>query len=203
MGDHRGHIAVLQDDGHLTGAAVAALHAVSGVDTALLRAAKVRPSSANWLHAPWYPYRRGGALTIGRTIWFTGISFSKHGLGDGSPSSTLRWLLHLAHEVGHLAQAERFGPSLWGKTRYVAAFAWQYATRALLRRRPIHDGSPLEREADAGRRVLRAVVGDQQERHPLVAAVHGHAAPVVERWCVQHRQYLAEIAGRVQAGNLA
>lgn len=198
-----GTISVLQPDGHLTEAAQLALHTVCNVDPELLRSVRIRPSASNWLYAPWYPYRRGGALTIGRTIWFTGIWFSPNGHGDGSPASTLRWLLHLAHEVGHLPQAERFGQSLGGKLRYVAAFAWQYGKRAVLFRRPVHDGSPLEREADLGRQVMQALIRDHGSRHPLVAAVHQDSPRLVAEWHVQQGKLLAELQGTLRTGHLA
>lgn len=179
-------------DGRLTGTAVVLLHAVTGVDESLLRRARIRPATSNWLRAPWYPYSRGGALTVGRTIWFTRAWYHPKGLGDGSLHATHRWLLHLAHEAGHLPQAERFGLSLPGKARYVAAFAWQYGSRALLFRRPVHDGSPLEQEADIGRQVLLHMLGSLGERHPVVVAVHRADTASVEAWCrLQSAQLLA------------
>ncbi|MEO7082506.1 MAG: hypothetical protein ABIY71_13315, partial [Flavobacteriales bacterium] len=107
--------APLHEDGSLTEATIVLLHAVSGVEEELLHAVRIRPSRSNWLRVPWYPYHRGGAITVGRTIWFTRIWFAPDGLGDGSLRSTWKWMLHLAHEVGHLPQAERFGRSLIGK----------------------------------------------------------------------------------------
>lgn len=196
-------IAALQQDGHLTEAAVVVLHAVSGVPLHLLRAVRVRPASTNWLHAPWYPYRRGGAITVGRTIWYTRIWFSPDGYGDGSPGSTLQWMLHLAHEVGHLPQAERFGRTAWGKLRYVAAFTGQYMGRALLFRRPVHDGSPLEREADVGRQVLQALVREDMGQHPLIAAVHERSPELAERWCSTRQPYLAGLVGDCREKSLA
>lgn len=171
MAQRRSSIAVLQADGKLTPATIELLHAVTGVDTGLLQTVRISPANKNWLHAPWYPYHRGGALTIGHTIWFTRKWFAANGYGNGTPESTLRWLLHLAHEVGHLPQAERFGRSLWGKVRYVATFTGQYAKRALLFQWPVHDGSPLEREADRGRQVLAKLI-DDQTGHPIVMAIH-------------------------------
>lgn len=182
-------------NGRLSDTAVVLLHAVTGVDENLLRHARIRPAASNWLHAPWYPYSRGGALTLGRTIWFTRAWYRPDGLGDGSLHATYRWLLHLAHEAGHLPQAHRFGLSLPGKARYVAAFAWQYGSRALLFRRPVHDGSPLEREADIGRQVLLRMLQPLGERHPLVeAALHGDLA-AVQAWCrAEGQQLLALLA---------
>ncbi|MCC6840223.1 MAG: hypothetical protein IT230_08705 [Flavobacteriales bacterium] len=186
--------APLVHDGTLTEAAMELLHAVSGVDKALLRAARIRPSRSNWLHAPWYGRRRGGALTMGRTIWFTANWFDPKGLGSGSLKATYAWLLHLAHEVGHLPQAERFGQHLPGKARYTAAFVWQYAVRALLLQPHVHDGSPLEREADIGRQVLRDLVALDHERHPVVQAVHSGHAEHVRQWCAAHSVHLAELS---------
>lgn len=186
--------APLRADGSLTEAAIVLLHAVSTVDLELLRAVRVHPARANWLHAPWYPYRRGGAITVGRTIWFTRSWFAADGRGDGSLRSTWQWMVHLAHEVGHLPQAERFGRSLWAKTRYVGAFAWQYGSRAVLLRTPVHDGSPLEREADVGRKVLLQAIGPEAEAHPVVKAVHAGDAESVRQWCAAHAAETAALA---------
>ncbi|MBP8824045.1 MAG: hypothetical protein KBH07_10400 [Flavobacteriales bacterium] len=185
--------ALLASDGSLIGPAVELLHAVSGVDRSLLRAARIRPSRSNWLHAPWYARHRGGAITVGRTIWFTSNWYAPNGLGDGSLRSTYAWLLHLSHEVGHLPQAERFGRSLWGKARYVAAFSWQYASRALLLKRPVHDGSRLELEADRGRKVLLEITRETGERHPVIIAVHEQRHGQVLEWCTAWHARLAQL----------
>lgn len=182
----------VREDGSLNDAAIALLHAVTGVDEMLLRAARIRPSRTNWLHAPWYNYHCGGAITVGRTIWFTRIWFEPSGLGDGSLRSSWRWLIHLAHEVGHLQQAERFGRSLFAKARYVSAFTLQYAARALFFRTDVHDGSRLEREADLGRQVLLQAIGDTGENHPAVLAVHRNDSLLVREWCAGHAAPIAE-----------
>ena len=176
----------VRPDGSLTEASIILLHAVSEVDLELLRAVRIRPSRSNWLRAPWYRYHRGGAITVGRTIWFTRIWFAPDGLGDGSLRSTWKWLLHLAHEVGHLPQAERFGRSFFAKVRYVSAFTWHYTSRALLFRRRVHDGSRLELEADLGRQVLLHVIGEATVEHPLVVAVQQNDVRTVRDWCEGH-----------------
>jgi hypothetical protein len=187
-------------DGRLHEAAVVLLHAVCAVPMELLRAARIRPAKANWLRAPWYGHHRGGAITVGRTIWFTAIWYAPQGLGNGSTDSTYRWLLHLAHEAGHLPQAERYGRSLTGKARYVAAFTWQYVGRALLMRRDVHDGTPLEREADLGRHVLRQLLAPQAADHPVVAAVAADDSAAVRAWCLQHQAEIqaAQAAYRIR-----
>ena len=161
------------------------LHAVTGVDEQLLHAVRIRPSRSNWLHAPWYRYHRGGAITVGRTIWFTRIWFEPRGLGDGSLRSSWKWLVHLSHEVGHLPQAERFGRSFFAKARYVSSFTWQYASRALLFRRDVHNGSRLEREADLGRQVLLQAIGKLAEAHPVALAVDQNDVQAVREWCAR------------------
>lgn len=186
----------VREDGSLNEAAIVLLQAVTGVGEELLHAVRIRPSRSNWLHAPWYRYHRGGAITIGRTIWFTRIWFEPHGLGDGSLRSSWRWLVHLAHEAGHLPQAERFGRGFIAKARYVSAFTWQYASRALLLRVPVHDGSRLEREADLGRNVLLQVIGEAAEKHPVIKAVHRDDVRAVREWCAMH---IGPIAMAVQA----
>lgn len=183
-------------DGRLTPCAVRVLQAFSGVRNDLLLSARIRPAQANWLRAPWYTYHHGGAITIGRTIWFNRKWFDASGHGDGSILSTWIWLQHLAHEVGHLPQAERFGLSLWGRSLYVVAFTGQYAQRALLLRRDVHDGAPLEREADRGRWVLRWVIGNAPLTHPLVMAVHHGYAQRVEQWLAEHHRSIAEAQNR-------
>lgn len=166
--------------------AVEVLSLVSGVQEGLLVRARVRPASTNWLRAPWYPYERGGAMTVGRTIWFTALWWDDPGLGDRSHASTWRWLEHLAHEVGHLQQAERCGGSIAGRMRYVAHFVLQYGARAIRLKGDVHDGAPWELEADAGRQVLRRLLGAHPWRSGLVDALVQGDAPVVRAWCREH-----------------
>lgn len=175
----------VREDGSLNDATILLLHAVTGVDEELLHAVRIRHSHSNWLHAPWYRYHRGGAITVGRTIWFTRIWFEPRGLGDGSLRSSWKWLVHLSHEVGHLPQAERFGRSFFAKARYVSSFTWQYASRALLFRRDVHDGSRLEREADLGRQVLLQAIGKVAEAHPVALAVYQNDVHAVREWCAR------------------
>src|SRR5262245_10570865 len=104
----------LSEEGRIAPAALEVLHAVSGVSRDLLARPRIRPAGANLLRAPWYPYHRGGAMTIGTTIYFTRRYFDPEGFADGSPISTWKWLALLGHEVGHLPQAERFGQHAWG-----------------------------------------------------------------------------------------
>lgn len=173
---------LIQPDTHLTPLARLALHTVTGVPMHLLDSVHVKPASANWLRVPWYRYHRGGAMTVGRTMWFTRKWFDAKGYGDGSIQATWNWLQHLAHEVGHLPQAERFGYDLLGKARYVLAFTKQYGGRAATMKSDVHDGARLEIEADRGRWALLQLIGDQPLTHSLVRALHeGDTVTVNER----------------------
>lgn len=163
---------LVRKDGSLTEAAILFLHAFTQVDEALLSRACIRRSSSNWLRAPWYPYHRGGGITIGRTIWFNRKWFDANGYGDSTVESTWQWALILAHEVGHLPQAERYGRSFFGKLRYVSAFTGQYTWRAITLRRQVHDRASLELEADRGRKALVRVIGEARSAHPLIKALH-------------------------------
>ena len=174
---------LVQPDGHLTPLARLALHTVTGVPMRLLDSVRVKRTSENWLRVPWYRYHRGGAMTVGRTIWFTRKWFDAQGYGDGSLLATWNWLQHLAHEVGHLPQAERFGYGIIGKARYVLAFAKQYGGRAAMLKSDVHDGASLEIEADAGRWALLQLVGDTPLAHPLVLALHEGDTVLVQEHC--------------------
>jgi hypothetical protein len=170
----------------LSEAAIALLLPFTHVHRDLLEKARIRPAAANWLRAPWYrPHRGGGAITIGCTIFFNRNWFSTRGPGahgDGSVRSTWHWIMHLAHEAGHLPQAHRHGHHLVGRTAYVTRFASQYLWAGLSGKH-MHDDAPLEREADRGRWVLARVVGDTPLTHPLVAALHAGNAAGVKNWC--------------------
>jgi hypothetical protein len=174
---------LIQPDTHLTPLARLALHTVTGVPMHLLDDVRVKPASANWLRVPWYRYHRGGAMTVGRTIWFTRKWFDAEGYGDGSIQATWNWLTHLAHEVGHLPQAERFGYGLLGKARYVLAFTRQYGGRAAAMKSDVHDGARLEIEADKGRWTLLQLIGDEPLSHPLVCALHAGDVLTVNERC--------------------
>ena len=194
---------LLTDDGRLTPMAVELLAALSAVRPDLLEGARVRPTGARVLWFPWYRRRRGGgAFVVGRTIrftpnWYAATGYGRSSFGDRSRRSTLRWLMHLAHEVGHLPQAERFGQQALGRLRYLLAFAGQYGSRALLGRWPVHDGAPLEREADRGRWVLRELlVQDRRKGLLLVKAVQAGDRDAVLGWLRQATPLIGQLQTR-------
>ena len=190
---------LIDANGALAPSAVAVLSLISGLPEQMLGRARIRPASANWLRAPWYGYQRGGALTIGRTIWFTSRWWHDPGLGDRSQESTWRWLLHLAHEVGHLAQAGRCGHSLPGRAQYVMRFVLQYAWRALTFRRDVHDGAPWEIEADIGRWVLAQLVAGATERAALLHILCTDTPAATASWCRAHAQQAIALRARYRA----
>ena len=194
---------LLTDDGRLTPMAVDLLAALAAVDRELLVRARVMRTGADVLWFPWYRRRRGGgAFVVGRTIrftpnWYAASGYGRSSFGDRSRRSTLRWLMHLAHEVGHLPQAERFGQQALGRLRYLLAFAGQYGSRALLGRWPVHDGAPLEREADRGRWVLRELlVQDRRKGLLLVKAVQAGDRDAVLGWLRQATPLIGQLQTR-------
>ena len=194
---------LLTDDGRLTPMAVDLLAALAAVDRELLVRAQVKRTGADALWFPWYRRRRGGgAFVVGRTIrftlnWYAATGYGRSSFGDRSRRSTLRWLMHLAHEVGHLPQAERFGQQALGRLRYLLAFAGQYGSRALLGRWPVHDGAPLEREADRGRWVLRELlVQDRRKGLLLVKAVQAGDRDAVLGWLRQATPLIGQLQTR-------
>ena len=194
---------LLTDDGRLTPMAVDLLAALAAVDRDLLLRARVKRTGGDVLWFPWYRRRRGGgAFVVGRTIrftpnWYAATGYGRSSFGDRSRRSTLRWLMHLAHEVGHLPQAERFGQQALGRLRYLLAFAGQYGSRALLGRWPVHDGAPLEREADRGRWVLRELlVQDRRKGLLLVKAVQAGDRDAVLGWLRQATPLIGQLQTR-------
>ncbi|MCB9181297.1 MAG: hypothetical protein H6593_07640 [Flavobacteriales bacterium] len=194
---------LLTDDGRLTPMAVDLLAALAAVDRDLLLRARVKRTGGEVLWFPWYRRRRGGgAFVVGRTIrftpnWYAASGYGRSSFGDRSRRSTLRWLMHLAHEVGHLPQAERFGHHALGRLRYLLAFAGQYGSRALLGRWPVHDGAPLEREADRGRWVLRELlVQDRRKGLLLVKAVQAGDRDAVLGWLRQSTPLIGQLQTR-------
>ena len=194
---------LLTDDGCLTPVAVDLLAALAAVDRELLVRARVKRTGGDVLWFPWYRRRRGGgAFVVGRTIrftpnWYAATGYGRISFGDRSRRSTLRWLMHLAHEVGHLPQAERFGQHALGRLRYLLAFAGQYGSRALMGRWPVHDGAPLEQEADRGRWVLRELlVQDRRKGLLLVKAVQAGDRDAVLGWLRQATPLIGQLQTR-------
>lgn len=189
-------------DGALTPLAIDVLHAFADVPVHLLHATRIRRASDNWLHAPWYRFQRGGAITIGHTIWLTRRYFDTRADGDGSLRATWHWLRILMHEVGHLPQAERFGLSLVGRMRYVMAFILQYGKRALLFQRAVHDDAPLEIEADRGRWTLLRCIGEAPLEHPLMQAIHNNDVRNVRTWLEANAVMIAAERARYRSGSV-
>lgn len=169
------------------------LHAVSGVPMRLLEQARVLPRSANWLHFPWYAASKGGgAFVLGQRIYV-----SRERL-DGPP---LKLLLLLAHEVGHLPQAERFGWSAWGRTRFVVWAASQYLVSFVRHGRNAHRKASLEQEAQRGRWVLAELLRDSGDPkdHPVLEIIQRNDPVAMRAWLSAQAGAVAELH-RVYAG---
>lgn len=141
-------VLLLENDGRLTEPVRLLLGAVSGVPDALLRSARVYPKEQNWLRFPWYAAAKGGgAFVMGDRIYAHRRFFR--------PENAQALLHLLAHEVGHLLHAQRFGATAWGRTRFVCWAAGHYFRSGLLHGRNAHRLARIEQEAERGRWVLR------------------------------------------------
>ena len=177
-------------------ATVLLLAAATGVDQELLLTVRIRHRKHNWLHAPWYPASHGGgALTIGRFIHVTG----KHDpdtLGH-DPQRWLNWTLLMAHEVGHVQQAEHFGFDIGGRTRFTLWAAKNYAVSFFRNGMNAHDAAPFELEAETGRVRLRALLertGGCHTRHPIVAMLMTNDAQGMRNWLATHQHTYSDPA---------
>lgn len=138
---------LLEADGSLTGAVRLLLGAVSGVPDELLREVRVFPKERNWLRFPWYAAAQGGgAFVMGDRIFAHRRFFEPH--------AQRAFLFLLAHEVGHLPHAARFGTSTLAKVRFVCWASGHYLRSALKHGRYAHRMARIEQEAERGRWVL-------------------------------------------------
>lgn len=171
-------------DHRLNEASVVLLSRVCGAREALLERVRIRHRRHNWLHAPWYAASKGGgALTIGDRIHVT--STHDPGLLGDDRHRWLRWILLMAHEVGHVQQAERFGFGVMGRMTFVLWAAWNYVRSFFLNGLKAHANAPFERKADLGRVMLRELLertGGCNERHPIIKLLITNDAPAMRRW---------------------
>ncbi len=119
---------------------------VSGVDQELIHNSKVYSRTPS-RYLPWYPAAKGGgAITLGTASWQS-ITFTENFFADdielygrSAYANNLHvWLRLSAHEVGHLAHAQKYNSLIV----YLLVFAYQYLRYG-------HDAAPLEKEADSG-----------------------------------------------------
>ena len=173
----------LEKDGRLTRPTQKLLGAVSGVRAPLLASVRVFPKDHNWLHFPWYAAAKGGgAFVMGERI-----SAHRHFfLPEHSPG----FLFLLAHEVGHLPHAERFGASGLGRSRFVCWAAGHYLRSALLHGKHAHRLARIEQEAERGRWVLRELVQATQ-KDSVFAHMQDEAA--LSEWLQRHTALIASL----------
>ncbi len=172
-------------EGHLLNpASVGLLAAVTGVPEPLLLAVRVFHRRNNWLNAPWYAASRGGGgLTLGDRIYVT----PEHdpALLDTDPERWWRWLLLMAHEVGHVRQAHHFGFDAWGRTRFALWASGKYVGSFLRNGSYAHDRAPFEVEAEGGRRALALLMeltGGCNAAHPVVGMAMRNDHAGMNQW---------------------
>lgn len=174
---------LLEDDGRLTEAARLLLGAVSGVPDELLGRARVSPRERNWLRFPWYPAAQGGgAFVMGDRIFAHERFFRAE--------NTMDFIYLLAHEVGHLKHAERFGGSAWGRTRFVCWAAGHYMRSGLRNGRNAHRLARIEQEAERGRWVLREV-GKRLGNDPFAPCLND--AEAMKAWLQRNNKSIKDL----------
>lgn len=123
---------------------------VTGVEEDIIAKTKIHSRSL-YRYIPTYQAKKGGgAITLGNRKWKS-ITFTENFFSDdktlyGHAAYANRpqvWLRLSAHEVGHLHHTHRFKFFVV----YLFVFLYQYMRYG-------HDAAPLEKEADAGPRVL-------------------------------------------------
>ena len=167
----------------LNEATVLLLARVTGVEASLLRSVELRPRERNWLRAPWFGESPGGAMVLGDRIYLSQALFMAPTAGH--PVTQLQWLLLLAHEVVHVQQAQRFGSGASSRMRFAFWAAGQYAHSFLVNGRNAYHQARFEREAEAGRNTLRALLqrtGGTKPDHPVVQLAMTDDVPGMNRW---------------------
>ncbi len=172
----------------MNAATVALLASVTAVPETLLQRVRVFHRRHNWLSAPWYAASKGGGgLTLGDRIYVTPAHAPL--LLGADPDRWWRWLLLMAHEVGHVRQAQDFGSDVWGRTRFALWASVQYVGSFLRHGRHAHDRAPFEVEAERGRRTLALLMeltGGCSATHPVVAMALGNDHNGMLRWLQEH-----------------
>lgn len=168
----------------LNDATIVLLGDATGIPEALLARVRIRHRRHNWLRAPWYTAARGGgAMTIGHIIHVTSQQ-DPDSLGQDA-TRWLNWLLLMAHEAGHVRQAERFGHSAWGRAKFALWAAGNYAASFLRHGKKAHAMAPFELEAEEGRARLRAwliATGGCTATHPVIGFAMRDDADAMHDW---------------------
>ena len=172
-------------EGHaLNAATVALLASVTAVPETLLQRVRVFHRRHNWLSAPWYVASKGGGgLTLGDRIYVTPAHAPL--LLGADQYRWWRWLLLMAHEVGHVRQAQHFGFDSWGRTRFALWASLKYVESFLRNGRYAHDRAPFEVDAEKGRRALALLMeltGGCTADHPVVAMALCNDHTGMHRW---------------------
>lgn len=176
---------LLEPNGHLTLPVRMLLRAVSQAPEDLLRSMRVLPRRRNWMGFPWYKTRKGGgAFVMGDRIYVSG-----HFL-DPRQDHTLAFLLLLAHEVGHLVHAARFGPGAMGRARFVLWAIGHYALSFIRHGGQGYRRARIEQEAERGRWVLRRML-DLTTTDPVLAQLDSPTG--MTAWIHRHGAQIGEL----------
>jgi len=167
----------------LNEATILLLSTVAGVDAALLRTIELHPREHNWLRAPWYGGRPGGAMVLGDRIYLSRALF--HAPQGNDRTLQLQWLLLIAHEVVHVRQAAdlrrgRIGFGLWA--------AGQYALSFLRNGRHAYSRAAFEVEAEQGRKALTALLrrtGGIHGDHQAMRCARANDLPGMRMWLTE------------------
>lgn len=176
---------ILENNGRLTPAAQVVLAAVSRVPRSLIRPVRVLPQGMNWLHFPWHSRRSGGgAFVMGDRIYASTHFF------EPARRSGLPFLQLLAHEVGHLPHAARFGSHAVGRGRFVVWAMGHYAVSYARHGKEGHRNARIEQEAERGRWVLRKAL-ERTPNDPIsMAMLNGTSATA---WIERHATLIAQL----------
>lgn len=168
----------------LNSASIVLLSEATGADEDLLARVRIRHRRHNWLRAPWYAASEGGgAMTIGHIIHVT-PQHNPDALGQDA-MRWLNWLLLMAHEIGHVRQAQRFGFTAWGRARFTVWAAGNYIISFLRHGRKAHDRASFEIEAERGRCRLRAwmnATGGCAPDHPVIGYAMRNETETMRAW---------------------
>lgn len=158
-----------------------------GLAPEVLVRVRLFPRDRNWLHAPWFGDAPGGAMVLAEHVYLSRTLF--HAPQGSDRSLQLSWLLLMAHELVHVRQSRalaagplrplRFG--LWAGLRYARSF--------FLHGRRAYANAGFEREAEAGRNALRALLaqtGGAHPQHPLVALCMEDRPEALRHWLDAH-----------------
>lgn len=175
-------------------ATIQLLGAVTGMDHTRLRTITLAPRNRWLLGMPWYRDDPGGAFVLGSTIHCTDGIF--HAMQRGPDTKRLSWLLLMAHEVIHVEQAWRIGRERASVVRFAGWAVAQYTKSFFRNGLQAYSKATMEREAEVGRRVLRALLqhtGGCHPQHPVMTYVVNDDHQRMGAWLGAHHALIGSL----------